>query len=256
MPKSKPKSNIEWEHWGKTDPLFGVASWPGKQRGSTAPWTDDEFYKLGETDWKVFSTVWKSYGFDPTSCLEIGCGAGRLTMQLANSFHQVLAVDVSREMIAYAEQNITSPNVAFNVVDGIHLPAEDSSVSAVFSTHVFQHFSSIDYATQYFQEIARVLRPNGTMMIHMPVYIWHPRTPAALRFLFQLSEQWYGFKIWANRILINLGINRSLMQMIHFPVTYIQKTLLQLGFTDVEIRIPLTGDGDALQPFVMARKPE
>jgi len=33
----EPKSNLEWKEWGRNDPLFGVASWPGKQKGGSAP---------------------------------------------------------------------------------------------------------------------------------------------------------------------------------------------------------------------------
>src|SRR5258708_2555315 len=96
------KSNTEWKQWGKDDPLWGVASWDGKQKGGASPWTDEEFYALGESDWQDFLRHWRQYGIDTRSCLEIGCGAGRITRQLAKSFDRVYGVDVSEDMIRRA----------------------------------------------------------------------------------------------------------------------------------------------------------
>ena len=50
------KSNTEWELWGKSDPLYGVASWAGRERGGENPWTDEDFYALGE-DWLDFDLL-------------------------------------------------------------------------------------------------------------------------------------------------------------------------------------------------------
>ena len=40
--------------WGKTDPLFAVASWENRNREGTSPWTEDEFFQLGKSDWQDF----------------------------------------------------------------------------------------------------------------------------------------------------------------------------------------------------------
>ncbi len=254
MAGNEPKSNIEWKEWGRNDPLFGVAAWPGKQKGGSAPWTDDEFYELGRADWAVFEKEWKTYGLQQDTCLEIGCGAGRLTMHLARSFQNVLAVDVSEDMLAYARQRVTAKNIEFQITNGTNLPARDNSVTAVFSTHVFQHFDSLEYADLYFAEIGRILKPGGTLMIHLPVFEWHPRTPWFSRFAFQLSEWFYGLKITLNRLLIRMGIQRSLMRILVFPMEHLAKTLSALGFADVQVRVLITDSNHALHPFVMARK--
>ena len=53
------KSNVEWKKWGEVDPLYAVASWAGKQRGQSNPWTDEEFYELGRSDWADFVRHWQ-----------------------------------------------------------------------------------------------------------------------------------------------------------------------------------------------------
>src|SRR5437764_15041344 len=88
------KSNTEWKQWGREDPLWGVASWENKQKHAGSAWTDEEFYALGQSDWQDFIGQWDHYGVNRESCLEVGCGAGRITKQLVNSFATVYAVDV------------------------------------------------------------------------------------------------------------------------------------------------------------------
>lgn len=254
MSKSEPKSNLEWKEWGKNDPLFGVASWPGKQKGGSAPWTDAEFYELGKSDWAVFEKEWRSYGMDSESCVEIGCGAGRMTMQLAQIFQRVTAVDVSEDMIAYARQRVAAPNVEFILVNGMSLPRKDSSTTGVFSTHVFQHFDSLEVADLYFAEIARILKPDGTMMIHMPVFEWHPRTTRLTRFTFRISELAYELKTTLNRFLIRLGMRRQVMKIVVYPMSRLGRTLAELGFTDIQARVTIAESDHSLHPFVMARK--
>jgi len=99
-------SNIEWKQWGKFDPLYAVSSWDGKQKDGPKPWTDNEFYSLGASDWADFYDHWKRYGFQGGHCLEIGCGAGRITRHLANSFQMVTALDVSENMMQYAFRKV------------------------------------------------------------------------------------------------------------------------------------------------------
>lgn len=43
------RSGIEWRAWGKRDPLFGVATQPGREKTGATPWTDEESLATGDT---------------------------------------------------------------------------------------------------------------------------------------------------------------------------------------------------------------
>jgi len=250
------KSNIEWKMWGRTDPLWGVATWKGKNKGGPSPWTDTEFYELGRKDWADFILHWEKYGIDNKVGLEIGCGAGRLTGPMGGYFHQVHALDVSEEMIDYARKHVGKENVSFHVVDGNNIPLPDASVTAVFSTHVFQHLDSMNDATSYFQEIVRVLGSGGSMMIHLPVVAWPADAPRWVRLPYQVRSSVANIRRALKRRAIARGRFTPLMVMRSYPMDFLYSTLRECGFRDIEISVFVTQSNEALHPFVMARKSE
>src|SRR5690349_18366623 len=158
------KATEEWRQIARgSDPLYSIASVPGKQ----GRWTPEEFYAHGRQDWSAFRRHWDQYDPDRGgTCLEIGCGGGRLTAALAQDFDGVIAVDVSADMIARARA-VAPENVDFRQTDGMSLPAADGEADAVFSVHVIQHLETRADVERYVHEMRRVLRPGGTLLVHI-----------------------------------------------------------------------------------------
>jgi SAM-dependent methyltransferase len=249
---SELRSNTEWRRWGKHDPLWAVAAWAEKQKSGASPWTEEEFYALGESDWQDFSHHWQQYGFDRASCLEIGCGAGRITRQLIRVFDRVYAVDVSEEMINAARKNLGSNKVEFSVTDGMHLPLTDCSVKAIFSTHVLQHLDSVRIGLSYFREFHRVLDSGGTMMVHLPVYEF-PGKGTEVAFLFRTFWALHRGLGYARAELKRWTGVRT-MRGTPYPIRGLNLFLANLGFKNIEFRIfPTKINGDP-HPFVFATK--
>ncbi len=246
-------SNKEWEKWGEIDPLFGVASWQNKERDGANPWTDEEFYQLGESDWKDFSRHWEMYGVNRESCLEIGCGAGRITMSLSTYFNQVHATDVSEKMIEYASKRISSSSVSFHLTNGIDVPIADQSVSAVFSTHVFQHFDSLSFADNYFAEVSRTMKKKGTLMIHLPIYRW-PSKSRIYSMVYAAQKAVDDVRAKGKRLLMQYGMAEPLMRSLNYPIDYFYTALPKYGFDDIEISIFVTKSNTNPHAFIFARK--
>jgi ubiquinone/menaquinone biosynthesis C-methylase UbiE len=246
------KSNVEWQLWGKADPLWSVSSWPGKQKGSPTAWTDEEFYRVGESDWRDFFRQWQQYGVETRDCLEIGCGAGRITRQLGRTFDHVFGVDVSADMIERAAKAV-GDNVEFAVIDGIHLPYADSSVSAVFSTHVFQHLDNVNIGYEYLREIFRVLRPGGTLMLHLPLYEW-PTSQRGLFLRFLVAIYAVRCRMAETHADVRRFCRIKTMRGTNYPITPLYRFLCALGYRNIEFRVfPTTSNGD-LHSFVLASK--
>jgi SAM-dependent methyltransferase len=247
------KSNTEWEEWGKQDPLFGVAAWPGREKGGANPWTEEDFYATGATDWADYRSQWEHYGLDHTSCLEIGCGAGRLTEALSTDFQTVHGVDISAEILELARKRIPADSVHFHHTDGLVIPLPDSSVTAVLCTFVFQHFDDRKVAARYLAEIRRVMAAGATMMLQMPMYE-SPVAPSIFRSMYRLQWQLGQARASARRRLMKRGIGAPIMRGLKYEISWIQKTLTAMGFEDIQIRMfRVRSNGDS-HSFVLARK--
>ena len=244
------KSDKEWLLWGKNDPLFAVSSWKGREKDGPNPWSSKEFYELGRADWADFSKRWSAYGFDRDHCLEIGCGAGRITAQLANNFEKVTATDVSADQIQLAQRSAQPKKIDFLLNDGTKLPLPDASVSAVFSCHVFQHFDSLDDALLVFRELHRVLVPGGSLCIHLPLFNL-PSSPIAF-FLRFIVHAWKS--VGNLRAAIQRMRNALLMRGLPYEFSPLREKLLSIGYVDVETHGFCMSSNQGWHDVLFARK--
>jgi len=98
--------------------------------------------------------------------LEIGCGAGHLTLELARCGLRVEAVDASQAMVestaAQAAEEGLSQLVSARLADVHALPFESGDFDLVIAVGLIPWLHSPDEAIQ---EMARVLRPAGQLIL-------------------------------------------------------------------------------------------
>jgi len=98
--------------------------------------------------------------------LDVGCGTGLLTSRIAQRHPQVevIGIDASRPMIRVAERKRASANCRFQQALGEDLPFPDRSFELV-SSALFFHHVDLELKQQTLQEIRRVLKPGGQLLI-------------------------------------------------------------------------------------------
>jgi SAM-dependent methyltransferase len=240
-------SNVEWRKWGRDDPFYGVAAWAGRQRGGANPWTAEDFYALGQSDWADFCKRWVNYGVDFGRVIDIGCGAGRLTKYMAADFATVVGVDVSDDMLEVARSHIPEPNVELRMGDGVSLPVETATVDGAFSALVFQHFDSFALARANFSEVARVLKPGGTMMVELLV-IMPPAVPGIL--LAVAAKR----RLGDLRAMVKRRRGAPLMRGLQYPWQWLVRELPAFGLVDVELVVFAAKSNGGYQACVLARR--
>jgi SAM-dependent methyltransferase len=104
------------------------------------------------------------------TCVEVGCGPGRMTGALAERFDRVLALDVSPAMLERARERVRAENVQFLPVSGDELDGVPDGVADVLVCYlVLQHLPSRRAVVRYLHECARVLAPTGEGFVQLPI---------------------------------------------------------------------------------------
>ena len=101
--------------------------------------------------------------------LDLGCGEGRLTRDLAALDHDVAGVDASPTLLSAARE--AAPELELHLADAAALPLPDASFGLVVAFMSLQDVDDLDAAVR---EAARVLAPGGRLC----VAIVHPLNSA------------------------------------------------------------------------------
>jgi SAM-dependent methyltransferase len=95
--------------------------------------------------------------------LDLGCGTGRHARLLANRFQEVLAVDVSEPMLAFARGHRSAPTIHYQ---RRHLetvtPSSDGQFDLVLSAYALHHVTNLVPALDRIREL---VAPGGTALI-------------------------------------------------------------------------------------------
>jgi ubiquinone/menaquinone biosynthesis C-methylase UbiE len=99
------------------------------------------------------------------SILEVGCGIGDGTFELAKCAERVIAVELDRKRLKLAFDFFSHPHINYIIMDGCRLGFKDESFDIVISFEVIEHLEDQE---RYLSEIRRVLKNGGMAIISTP----------------------------------------------------------------------------------------
>ena len=98
--------------------------------------------------------------------LDVACGEGYGSALLARSAAHVTGVDVSPEAVGHATRAYAAlANVRFACASCTRLPLADASIDVAVSFETLEHIAAHD---DFLDELARVLRPGGVLLLSCP----------------------------------------------------------------------------------------
>ncbi|WP_019147585.1 methyltransferase domain-containing protein [Timonella senegalensis] len=144
------------------------------------------------------------------SLLDIGCGPGTLTVDLARNVAPglVVGVDAADEVLEDARQHARDEgvtNVEFQHANAYKLPFDDGSFDVVHAHQVLQHLSDPVAAIL---EMRRVVKPGGVIAVREADYgsmTWHPQNHGLEEWnaLYHEVTSAYGYEADAGRRLLS-----------------------------------------------------
>jgi ubiquinone biosynthesis O-methyltransferase len=117
--------------------------------------------------------------------LDIGCGDGVLTYELARGGADVVGIDTEEHGLAFAEENLKRENAngnlkyAFKNASAYDMPFESESFDCVVCTEVIEHVQDPE---RLVREAHRVLKKGGQVILTTPYRLTeHPLDPHHVR---------------------------------------------------------------------------
>ena len=95
--------------------------------------------------------------------IDIGCGNGRFSPLIKERHAKYTGIDYSEKLIAHAKQ--LHPDGQFLVSDGQTIPFPDHSFDVAYSFAVLHHIPSHRRRVNFIKEAARVLHPDGILVL-------------------------------------------------------------------------------------------
>lgn len=152
-----------------------------------------EFDNTRKTLWPGF------YGFrkyikEGDAVLDAGCGNGRLSLLMENKKAQYIGMDNNSELLKIAKKNF--PEKKFISGDILNMPFDDKSFDVVFCVATFHHLPDKNTRHTALQEMVRVLKPSGTLIMTNWLFLHKRKAKYFLKniFLKLLGKSHLGFK--------------------------------------------------------------
>ena len=162
-----------WEQLGRDEPYWSVLSGDSFRTSSFTKY-ETRFWESGRFDSARLPAWMKRNGIEPQpdwTCLEYGCGTGRITRWLCRQFRSVTACDISSAHLALARKATSdlAARVQFlqiSDLEAIHrLPAAD----VLFSIMVLQH-NPPPVIAYILDRLLGNLRPGAIAFFQVPTF--------------------------------------------------------------------------------------
>lgn len=97
--------------------------------------------------------------------LEVGCGTGYFTKELQKTGANILAIDISPDLLERARQEVSNANVTFKIENAYELSSlSDNSFDTIVGSSVLHHLD----IKKALRQLYRVLKPGGSMYFTEP----------------------------------------------------------------------------------------
>ena len=97
--------------------------------------------------------------------LDIASGEGYGSALIAEVAESVTGVDIDKEVVKHANNKYRRKNLEFRQGSCENIPIADAVIDLVISFETIEHH---DQHNEMMQEIVRVLKPNGVLLISSP----------------------------------------------------------------------------------------
>jgi len=233
------KNKDAWERWGSLEPYYAVLAEGQYLAQNMGDAQRTAFFRSGAGNVHALLETYKRLRGGTArfgSALDFGCGVGRLTIPLAQSFEAVTGVDVSQSMLQEARENCARAGIenVQLVQTSDFLSRQDAGFDLVFSVLVLQHIrprAGIALLTELLSRLA----PGGMAAVQL-IFAerFTGKVLAGMRSRAHLLRRfWYALR---NKSLV------APMEMNPYDLGAVLSAFQNHGLTKLEVSLERMGD--------------
>lgn len=164
----------EWEYLGEKDPYWSVVTQPQYHLDQFDTHKED-FYQSGKYTVDIFLATLRRNNINYNhfeTCLEVGCGVGRVTPHLGANFKKIIAADISSKHIAlsraYTESNGIQ-NIDYHHWANLWALESIPQVDCILSVITLQH-NPPPIIAWMLSKMFSAIKPGGVAYFQVPTY--------------------------------------------------------------------------------------
>jgi len=212
----------------------------------------------GKIRWKRRVTMLISHLQPEMRVLEIGCGTGYFTKELLKTGSNIIAIDISPDLLKLATSHTTTDNITYIVGNAYNLSFKNDSFDSIVGSSVLHHLNVDSALVEFF----RVLKPGGTLYFTEPNMLnphiaLEKNIPYLKRKLGDSPDETAFFRWSLKKNLESKGFKVILIKPFDFLHPWIPKALISIvqpACTLLE-KIPVVSE-IAGSLYIQAAKPE
>ena len=163
-----------WEKLGFSEPYWSIMTQP-QYLVENFENNKTQFYESGGPLFRTILAALNRNGFNPAdiiTCLEVGCGVGRMTRFLAEIFPEVTATEISGQHLVMAKNYLNSlniENVSLIHWENLKKVEQLPQIDFIISVITLQH-NPPPIMAWFLSKLLSSLKPNGLAFIQIPTY--------------------------------------------------------------------------------------
>lgn len=169
------KTKMVWTKLGKDEPYWSVLTSNRYKCSEIGQNSIDQFYKTGKKDVGLIELALTRNNININrlkSCLEYGCGIGRMTIWLAGLFSKVIALDFSRSHLDFLKIKCLEKEI--KNIDTFHLKSVEGlddieSIDLIISLLTLQH-NPPPVLAYIIDKLLKKLNHRGVAIFNVPSY--------------------------------------------------------------------------------------
>lgn len=209
-----------WQLLGETEPHWSVVTKDAFKQDVIGA-NEEAFYNTGKSALLLLQAAANRCDVDLSklsTCLELGCGVGRVTIWLAEMFKQVIAVDISQPHLTLAEAAIgkyARTNIELRKMSSIQQLVHSPNFDLFFSVIVLQH-NPPPIIRKMLEQILASGNPGSVAYFQVPTFI-------------------KGYSFNAESYLEKIS-DAGVMEMHAIPQSVLYELFKKLGYKILEVR--------------------